>query len=221
MDILELMEQRHSVRKYLDKPIPTDKIEPLVAEMRECNAESGLRIVLYTNDPSALGGFKGKISNFRNAVNYFAMLGPDETLLDEKCGWYGERLVLKAQELGLDTCWIAGSYGGSCRRLAEEGERLSCIISVGFGETQGVPHKNKQEESRFVVEGDEPEWFARGRRAVMLAPTAINQQKFRFTLRGGEVFAEETGGFYSNIDLGIVKYHFFAATGVDCRRWDK
>ena len=221
MDILEIMERRHSVRRYLAKPLGTEQIEPLWAEMRECNAKSGLRITLVTNDPRALGGFKGKISSFRNAVNYFAMVGPDDKLLDEKCGWYGERLVLKAQELGLNTCWIAGSYGGSCRETADEGERLSCIISVGFGETQGVPHRNKPEEPRFITEEDEPEWFARGKRAVMLAPTAINQQKFRFTLRGGEVFAEETGGFYSKIDLGIVKYHFFAATGVDCRRWDE
>ena len=129
--------------------------------------------------------------------------------------------MLKAQELGLNTCWIAGSYSGGCRALAGEGERLSCIISVGFGETQGVPHKNKPEEPRFAVEGEAPEWLERGKRAVMLAPTAINQQKFRFTIRGGDVTAEQTGGFYSNIDLGIVKYHFFAATGVDCRRWNE
>ena len=221
MDILEIMERRHSVRKYLDKPLTAEQIEPLEAEINACNSEGGLRIALVTDEPKALGGFKGKISSFRNAVNYFAMVGPDEKLLDEKCGWYGERLVLKAQELGLNTCWIAGSYSGGCRALAGEGERLSCIISVGFGETQGVPHKNKPEEPRFIVEGEEPEWLERGKRAVMLAPTAINQQKFRFTIRGGSATAEETGGFYSNIDLGIVKYHFFAATGVDCRRWNE
>ena len=219
MDILELMEKRHSVRRYTPAPLTEEQLQALRAEIAACNAESGLRVALVTDEPKALSGFKGKISSFRNAVNYFAMVGPDDKLLDEKCGWYGERLVLKAQELGLNTCWIAGSYGGGCRKLAAEGERLSCIISVGFGETQGTPHKNKPEEPRFIVEGEPPEWFERGKRAVMLAPTAINQQKFRFTIRGGEVFAEETGGFYSNIDLGIVEYHLFAATGVDCRRW--
>lgn len=220
MDIIELMEKRHSVRRYIYKPLTPEQTEALRAETDACNAESGLRIQFVTDEPKALGGIKGKVSTFRNAVNYFAMVGPDEPLLDEKCGWYGERLVLKAQELGLNTCWIAGSYsGGKCRGYAGEGERLSCIISVGFGETQGTPHKNKPEESRFTVEGEAPEWFERGKRAVMLAPTAINQQKFRFTIRGGEVFAEETGGFYSKIDLGIVEYHLFAATGVDCRRW--
>ena len=219
MDILELMEKRHSVRRYLDKPLTEELLSALRAETDACNAESGLSIQLVTDEPKALGGFKGKISSFRNAVNYFAMVGPEGPTLDEKCGWYGERLVLKAQELGLNTCWIAGSYGSKCRDHAGAGEDLSCIISVGFGETQGTPHKNKPEDPRFVVEGEAPEWLPRGKRAVMLAPTAINQQKFRFTIRGDEVFAEETGGFFSKIDLGIVEYHLFAATGVDCRRW--
>ena len=82
MDILEIMEQRHSVRKYLDKPLTAEQIETLEAEINACNSEGGLRIALVTDEPKALGGFKGKISSFRNAANYFAMVGPDEKLLD-------------------------------------------------------------------------------------------------------------------------------------------
>ena len=48
----------------------------------------------------------------------------------------------------------------------------------------------------------------------MLAPTAMNQQKFLFELNGDKVSAKVSGfGFYTKIDLGIVKYHFEAATG--------
>ena len=47
----------------------------------------------------------------------------------------------------------------------------------------------------------------------MLAPTAVNQQKFLFTLNGDEVTAKATGGVYSRIDLGIVKYHFEVGSG--------
>lgn len=47
----------------------------------------------------------------------------------------------------------------------------------------------------------------------MLAPTAMNQQKFKFVLKGDQVEAASTGGFYSKIDLGIVKYHFEAVSG--------
>lgn len=58
-----------------------------------------------------------------------------------------------------------------------------------------------------------PAWFAKGMEAVMLAPTAMNQQKFKFILEGDRVEAVATGGFYSKIDLGIVKYHFEAVSG--------
>ena len=43
-------------------------------------------------------------------------------------------------------------------------------------------------------------------------PDAMNQQKFLFTLRENEVEAKALSGFYTDIDLGIVKYHFELST---------
>ena len=63
------------------------------------------------------------------------------------------------------------------------------------------------------VQGDMPEWFRNGMEAAMLAPTAVNQQKFLFTLDDDIVTAERTGGMYSLVDLGIVKYHFEIGSG--------
>ena len=54
-----------------------------------------------------------------------------------------------------------------------------------------------------------------GERAALLAPTAMNQQKFRLTWSGTQVKAVSTGGFYSNVDLGIVKCHFELGAGTD------
>lgn len=42
----------------------------------------------------------------------------------------------------------------------------------------------------------------------LMAPTAMNQQKFTFTLKGDKVRADAGLGFYAKVDLGIVKYHF-------------
>lgn len=52
------------------------------------------------------------------------------------------------------------------------------------------------------------DWFKKGVEAALLAPTAMNQQKFVFELIGDSVRAKSTGGFYSKMDLGIVKYPF-------------
>lgn len=53
----------------------------------------------------------------------------------------------------------------------------------------------------------------------MLAPTAMNQQKFCFTLSEGAVKADNLGGFYSKVDLGIVNYHFELGAGRENFRW--
>ncbi len=117
-----------------------------------------------------------------------------------------------AQELGLNTCWVAMTHGKSAAKI-ERGEKLAIIISLGYGENQGRPHKSRPLDEVCNQTKGIPEWFAKGMEAVMLAPTAMNQQKFRFTLNDERVEAVATGGFYSKIDLGIVKYHFEAVSG--------
>ena len=67
-----------------------------------------------------------------------------------------------------------------------------------------------------------PAWFRAGVEAALLAPTAINQQKFRFELVGErEVRAVQTGGFCRGLDLGIVKYHFECGAGKENFTWVK
>ena len=149
---------------------------------------------------------------FSGCNNYIAVVGKKSDDLDEKAGYYGEKLVLKAQELGLNTCWVAVTHGKSAAKV-EKGEKLAIIISLGYGENQGVAHKNKPLSDVCNQTDESPEWFKKGMEAVMLAPTAVNQQKNKFILNGEKVEAVSTGGFYSKIDLGIVKYHFEAVSG--------
>lgn len=60
-----------------------------------------------------------------------------------------------------------------------------------------------------VTSGDNPDWFNYGVEMALLAPTAINQQKFEIKLNeDGSVSFKDKGGPYSKVDLGIVKYHF-------------
>ena len=122
-----------------------------------------------------------------------------------------EKNVLKCQELGLNTCWVAMTHGKSKAEI-RRGQKLLIIISLGYGETQGVPHKSKS-IAELGQADQKTEWFEKGMEAVSLAPTAVNQQKFYFELKNGIVTAKSLGGFYSKIDLGIVKYHFEAVTG--------
>lgn len=209
MNLIEAMNVRHSVRQYKNKPLDEELIMALQKEIDSCNRESGLHIQLVTNEPKAFDGFMAHYGKFSGVTNYIAMIGKKGADLEEKCGYYGERLVLRAQQLGLNTCWVAMTYSKIKNAFSvEQGEKLCIVISLGFGETQGVAHRSKSFEKVAKVDGQIPDWFKNGVEAALLAPTAINQQKFRFILDGGKVSAKAGSGFYTKVDLGIAKYHF-------------
>ena len=212
MDILEIMRARHSVRQYTGKIIEDEKRRILGELAEECNAESGLNIQLIYDEPKCFSSMMAKYGKFSGCSNYIAIVGRKGNDLSEKAGYYGEKLVLKAQELGLNTCWAALTHGRSAAAVGK-GEKLAIVIALGYGVTQGVPHKDRPLAEVCNQAGDMPEWFARGMEAVMLAPTAMNQQRFMFTFDGDKISAVSTGGICADIDLGIVKYHFEAASG--------
>ena len=209
MDILELMKERHSVRQYKNQAIELAKREEINALINDVNAKSKLSIQAFYDEPKCFNSFMAHYGKFENVENYIAIVGNKNE--QEKAGYYGEKIVLKCQELGLNTCWVGMTHGKS-KAETKRGQKLLVIISLGYGEMQGVPHKSKS-IAELGKADQSTEWFGRGMEAVSLAPTAVNQQKFLFELKNGNVTAKNLGGFYSNMDLGIAKYHFEAATG--------
>jgi len=157
---------------------------------------------------------------FKNVSNYLALVGKkSEKNLDQLCGYFGESFVLLAQELGLNTCWVAGTFGrGKCKAVIQSDEKLVCVISFGYGENTGNPHKSKAEEKLCdIPEAERPDWFKDGLEAALLAPTALNQQKFFVSLVDGEPVITSKKGPMTLLDLGIVKYNFEAASGHKCK----
>ena len=223
MDIKEAIKERHSVRQFKDLPVKSEDREKLEALIKDCNAESGLNIQLITDDPECFDTFLAHYGKFKNAKNYIAMVGSKSLeKLDEKCGYYGQKIVLEAQALGLNTCWVAGTYGkGKCKASKNADEKIVCVIALGYGESQGVAHKSKPLSKLCTVpEADlpgAPAWFREGLEAAILAPTALNQQKFLVSLEGDEALITTKGGMMTQLDLGIVKYNFEAASGHKAR----
>ncbi len=215
MTIMEAIKTRHSVRAYTKRPIDGAVLDALQCEIDECNRLSGLSMRLVLNEPKAFRTILAHYGKFENAINYIALIGRDGEDLQELCGYWGERLVLFAETIGLNTCWVAGSYKKSeVRGLLSDGESLAAVISIGYGAKPGRPHRSKPFERVTETEGLVPQWFRDGVEAALLAPTAINQQQFRFILDGkGNVQAKALFGPYAKIDLGIVKYHFEIASG--------
>ncbi len=207
--MLDLMKERHSVRQYSDKKIDGDVKTKLDTYVASINEESGLSMQILYNEPNCFNSMLAHYGKFSNVKNYIAIVGKKEE--QEKAGYYGEKLVLKCQELGLNTCWVALTHG-KVNVQTKPQQKLLILIALGYGTNTGVAHKSKPIKE-LCKEDAYPEWFMKGMEAVSLAPTAMNQQKFLFEMKNGQVYAKTLMGFYSKIDLGIVKYHFEAVTG--------
>ena len=228
MTLLEAIEARHSVRRYKDEPIPEDILSTIRNRICEINEEAGLHIQLVTDEPKA---FSGLIcyGTFSGVKNYFVMAGKKGDDLDEKVGYYGEQLVLLAQTLGLNTCWAGVSYSKILGTYSlEDDEKIALYIALGYGQTQGKAHKVKPAKEISNASDLTPKWFNRGVEAALLAPTAVNQQKFYIEFLGfrdysrvPKVTAKPLFSMvgYSKIDLGIVKFHFELGAGKDNFEW--
>lgn len=214
MTLLEAIQARHSVRKYLDTALSTEQISILKEELALRNSEGNLHLQLVVNEPHAFQADRPHYGQFSGVRNYIALVGPKGGNLDERLGYHGEKVVLLAQTLGLNTCWVGLTYRKTPEFLSiREGETLRGVISIGVGANQGVQHKSKSFSD--VVDCDrEPDWFVSGVKAALLAPTAINQQKFKFVFRRNELSAKAGLGFFSKMDLGIAKCHFEIGAGV-------
>ena len=232
MTIQEAIEARHSVRAYKEQPLTDDVVKMLEEKIVELNNEGQLHMQLVLNEPKAFQGTMAKYGKFRGVNSYVVVAGQKADDLDERVGYYGEHLVLFAQTLGLNTCWVGLSYSKvPGTYVLDEGEKIACYIAIGYGETQGVGHKIKSVEqvSRSAVRMLDssknasditPSWFKKGVEAALLAPTAVNQQKFSFEYLGmsnnrHQVRAKK--GFsmigYTQMDLGIAKCHFEIGAG--------
>ena len=223
MELIEAIKARHSVRKYFDKPIERAKVAQLRTEIDRVNEESGLNVQLVVNEPKAFSTGLWKYGQFSGVENYLVMAGPKDKETEEKIGYYGEQLVLLAQTIGLNSCWVGLTYKKIPGTFTlRDRDIVHCVIALGYGMMPGVQHPQKAKENFYESEGLPPVWFQNGLEAALLAPTAVNQQKFKFILHPDNVVEARTSfsmAGYTAIDLGIVKLHFEIGAGRENFTW--
>lgn len=225
-NIWTTMERRCSRRSFTAQPIAETQVKVLEEKIAGYNAETGLHMQLVLNDPDVFKGFRVTYGMFRGVRNYIALVGKkDDADRMEKEGYYGEKLVLLATEMGLSTCWIGTSYDKTkCTCSVADDEELDLVIAIGYGEEkQGFKEnmmKNmlargaKAMDALMEVTGEQPEWFSEGMRAVMMAPTARNSRPFVFSCHNAVVSVRANGPAERvMVDIGIVKLHFELGAG--------
>ncbi|MDI9395130.1 MAG: nitroreductase family protein [Euryarchaeota archaeon] len=220
MTINEAIKIRHTVRKYKDKAIPQELIEKLNARIDENNKTYALNLKLVTDNSEGVTGL-GKLFLAKNVNNYIILAGTATPDLDEKSGYCGADLILYAQTLGLNTWWIGGMYNkkGVQKYLDLANVRINGIIAIGYGQTQGVPHKSKTAAKISQYQGTAPQWFIDGVEALLYAPTSLNKQAFKVVGDGNKVSISYEKGHFAGINLGIGKYHFEIGAGKENFEW--
>lgn len=220
MTIKEAVEKRHMVRQYTNKAIPTDIAELLNARITKNNKKYSLHLALVVGNSDGINGM-AKLLLSKAVNNYIVLAGMDTPDLDEKLGYCGADLILYAQTLGLNTWWIGGMFNGkgALKNINHKDVRVNGVIAVGYGQTQGVPHKSKTAAEVSEYDGDTPQWFADGVNALLHAPTALNKQPYLVKGNGNKVSISAGNGHFSGIDLGIGKYHFEVGAGKENFEW--
>lgn len=254
MITVETIRERHSVREYDGGPLDQAEFDALGAVVEGCARESGLDIQLVGDNPEVFNVIArfGLIRGCRTHVAFVVddakaggatsvanaaangateadcveMRGARRTAVDEAIGYWGQKIVLAAQDMGFNTCWCALCSRKKSRAVVASGKKIRLIIAVGHGKTQGFSRKTKSVEALSSVECVKaPAWFAEAMEAAQLAPTAMNNQNFKITLLsdGKTVRIDAPKSGLNVIDEGIVRCNFEIAaneTGADWR-WER
>lgn len=220
MDDREAILLRHSVREYKDIEIDKELEKNIQDEINKINSINKFNFQLVVNDQKTFGGFMAHYGKFKNCKNYIALIANKGK--EEQIGYFGEQLVLLLQKLGLNSCWVALTYSKrNVKKLCNKNEILYLVIAFGYGVTQGVHHKSKTTK-QVTDDITIPEWFQMGINSALLAPTALNQQKFFFSIKNNSIVTiKNLKGPYSSIDLGIVKLHFEIGAGTNNFIWSR
>lgn len=220
MNLLDAVKERHTVRKYGGRAIEGEALKNLQSMIAQANEKGNLHFQLVNGKENAFAQLTIHYGKWTGVTNYIALIGKEAEDLDERCGYYGEQIVLWALTQGLKTGWVDVQYTKAPDELdIPEGERLVVCIVIGYSDTSGNPHKLKSIEELSVVSGEMPEWFKNGMECARLAPSAGNQMLFRIHWDGENVSITSEPGFLEKVDLGIAKYHFEIGSGLDSIQW--
>lgn len=232
LDYLNAINERVSRRSFLKDPVEDEILEELQSLAARCNEKGGLHISVEYDDEGAfnVAGSKGMLTG---AKMYFLLAGPEsDENLEEKLGYFGEILVLRAVSLGLGTCWIHGTFDREkVMPKLMDGDAMHCCVVFGNVRPQmtakelmvskSLKRNSKRIKDMLFSEEQPPNWVIAGVRAAVRAPSARNRQGVKF-LCSSDVVSAKVGNKYETdlYDLGIAKLHFEVGAGLGEGKWN-
>ena len=159
----QIIRSRRSVRRFLPQKVEPAKLIAVIEAARlapsACNVQPWRFVVV--DDPATLAALAGRalggaVSNAfaREAPALIAVCAQLNLVTNRLAEWYkginyhhidigiaGEHLVLRAQELGLGTCWLGWFNAGAVKTLLHipQAIKVLALIAVGYYETAALP----------------------------------------------------------------------------------
>ena len=148
MDFHDALEQRHSVRSCTASPLTAEERSLLGQEIARSNETGNLHMRLVVDEPEAFSSLLAHYGKFRNVSNYLVLAGTPAPSLEQRCGYFGERIVLAAQELGLSSCWVGGTFKRRLVNFYPGRHRGSCLVRRRRGCGAQGTYRNEPAELR-------------------------------------------------------------------------
>lgn len=237
LELKEAVRVRHSTRRYAARPVPEEMRQRL--QTRAAEAEHlhtpGVRMEIVDGRErvakilSRYAGIYGLVQGSPHLM--LGLLGEDSDRAQLDMGYVLEQVVLDATRLGIQTCWMTGSYEPEeAARAVEvaEGETVAAAIALGYARQDrlarlhdevvrrmaGAHRRKPLQEIVFDGRWDRP-WSPESADDALVemlewarvAPSAVNRQPWRFILRPGEIHAAVVEVNTAPIDVGIAMSH--------------
>ena len=192
------IENRHSRRKFEPKALKQKNLKELQAVCDGFQPFPDARAVLVTEPPELV--FKGAIGSYgkiKGAPAFIAFIGDTESdTVSEHVGYTGEGIILEAEAMGMNTCWVGGLFRpeivASMVTLGED-EKVYAVTPVGYAPDRmtleeklmagfGLTSRRKTLSKLCIglKQSDWPRWLKPTLEAARQAPSRMNRQPWRF-----------------------------------------
>ena len=235
--VIELIKTRRSYRSYANKDIDQEALNKFEVYLDQINNEAGsrARVIILSNEANGEKRKLGTYGFISGSKTFLIGILDRQTNDALQFGYLFEKVILKATELGLQTCWMGGTFKKkdfSQHIDMDSHEYIAIVSPIGYSSEQkrlvektirsfSGSDKRKPWEELFFDEVfapltlDSAGEYALPLEMVRLGPSASNIQPWRIVKQGNDfhfyLVRKKGHSFAYDMqlnDIGIAKCHF-------------
>lgn len=233
MNYKKLILDGRSVRDFKEKAIEAEcfnEIESYIKKSKRLLPEVNIELKIFDSRETyeKLKNVAGYNGHMIKAPSYAVILSDVKQGYIENSGYIGERLILKARDLDIDSCWVTFNDSEIIKEKLDisSNKEVTAIIALGYGIDKTIKNKSGSERlgvekivymDKWGINTSIDELEERGLLDAFsyarMAPSTLNRQPWRFIIDGGKIIlAVKKDDFTSNyergIDAGIAMLYF-------------